>query len=68
MADDEKLIDVIDPILREKASSLELDTMKALGFLALSCLEERRQHRPSMKEVTEEIEYIICVAKVGFDE
>ncbi|XVE69242.1 hypothetical protein DITRI_Ditri09bG0136600 [Diplodiscus trichospermus] len=63
MADEEKLIDVIDPILREKASSLELDTMKALGFLALSCLEERRQHRPSMKEVTEEIEYIICVAK-----
>ncbi|XVF23961.1 hypothetical protein REPUB_Repub13aG0084800 [Reevesia pubescens] len=59
MADEEKLIDVIDPRLREKASPLELDTMKALGFLALNCLEERRQNRPSMKEVTEEIEYII---------
>ncbi|XWS56619.1 hypothetical protein CRYUN_Cryun09bG0101900 [Craigia yunnanensis] len=63
MADEEKLIDVVDPMLKEKASPLELDTMKALGFLALSCLEERRQNRPSMKEVTEEIEYIICIAK-----
>ncbi|XP_022765105.1 wall-associated receptor kinase-like 20 [Durio zibethinus] len=63
MADEEKLIDVIDPMLKEKASALELDTMKALGFLALNCLEERRQNRPSMKEITEEIEYIICIAK-----
>ncbi|MBA0665391.1 hypothetical protein Goklo_005251, partial [Gossypium klotzschianum] len=62
MTDEEKLMDVIDPILKEKASPLEIDTMKALGFLALSCLEERRQSRPSMKEVTEEIEYIICIA------
>ncbi|MBA0750085.1 hypothetical protein Gogos_003947, partial [Gossypium gossypioides] len=62
MTDEEKVMDVIDPILKEKASPLEIDTMKALGFLALSCLEERRQNRPSMKEVTEEIEYIICIA------
>ncbi|KAG4181368.1 hypothetical protein ERO13_A10G222900v2 [Gossypium hirsutum] len=62
MTDEEKLMDVVDPILKEKASPLEIDTMKALGFLALSCLEERRQNRPSMKEVTEEIEYIICIA------
>ncbi|KAE8675462.1 Wall-associated receptor kinase-like 20 [Hibiscus syriacus] len=64
MADEEKIIDVIDPILMEKASPLEIDTMKALGFLAWSCLEERRQNRPSMKEITEEIEYIICIASV----
>ncbi|KAK8671787.1 hypothetical protein V6N13_038372 [Hibiscus sabdariffa] len=62
LADEEKLVDIIDPILIEKASPLEIDTMKALGFLALSCLEERRQNRPSMKEITEEIEYIICIA------
>ncbi|XP_007009294.2 PREDICTED: wall-associated receptor kinase-like 20 [Theobroma cacao] len=62
MADEEKLVDVIDPMLREKSSPIEVDTMKALGFLALNCLEERRQNRPSMKEVTEEIEYIICIA------
>ncbi|KAL4388301.1 hypothetical protein GQ457_09G029840 [Hibiscus cannabinus] len=62
LADKEKLVDIIDPILIEKASLLEIDTMKALGFLALSCLEERRQNRPSMKEITEEIEYIICIA------
>ncbi|KAL6123653.1 hypothetical protein ACLB2K_076172 [Fragaria x ananassa] len=59
---EEKLIDAIDPMLKEGATALELDTMKALGFLALGCLEERRQNRPSMKEVVEEIEYITSIA------
>ncbi|KAL6123659.1 hypothetical protein ACLB2K_076178 [Fragaria x ananassa] len=59
---EEKLIDAIDPMLKEGATVLELDTMKALGFLALGCLEERRQNRPSMKEVVEEIEYITSIA------
>lgn len=62
VVDEEKLADVIDPMLKEGASNLELDTMKALGFLAVGCLEERRQNRPSMKEVAEEIEYIISIA------
>ncbi|PRQ59284.1 putative protein kinase RLK-Pelle-WAK-LRK10L-1 family [Rosa chinensis] len=66
---EEKLMDAIDPMLKEGATALELDTMKALGFLALGCLEERRQNRPSMKEVVEEIEYItsIATAKVNDD-
>lgn len=63
LVEEEKLMDAIDPILKEGASTLEMETMKALGFLAVGCLEERRQNRPSMKEVTEEIEYIISISK-----
>lgn len=62
MVSEERLMDAIDPMLKQGASSLELDTMKALGFLAVGCLEEKRQNRPSMKEVTEEIEYIMTIA------
>ncbi|KAH9614176.1 hypothetical protein KSS87_023862 [Heliosperma pusillum] len=62
LVDEERLMDAIDPELKNGASSIEQDTMKALGFLAIGCLEERRQNRPSMKEVAEEIEYIISIA------
>lgn len=62
MVAEERLMEVIDPMLKQGASSLEVDTMTALGFLAVGCLEERRQNRPSMKEVTEEIEYIMSIA------
>lgn len=62
LVDEERLLDAIDPALKEGASTLEIDTMKALGFLAVGCLEERRQNRPSMKEIAEEIEYIISIA------
>lgn len=62
MVEEEKLMDAIDPMLKNGATSLELETMKALALLALGCLEERRQNRPSMKEVAEEIEYIISIA------
>jgi serine/threonine protein kinase len=60
-ADEERLMDVVDPVMKDGATQLQLDTMKALGFLALGCLEERRQNRPSMKKVAEEIEYIINI-------
>ncbi|XP_024968032.1 wall-associated receptor kinase-like 20 [Cynara cardunculus var. scolymus] len=62
IVEEERLLDAVDPNLKKGASKLELETMKALGFLAVGCLEERRQNRPSMKEVTEEIEYIISIA------
>ncbi|MFS8012821.1 putative protein kinase RLK-Pelle-WAK-LRK10L-1 family [Helianthus anomalus] len=62
VVDEERLLDAVDPNLKKGASKLELETMKALGFLAVGCLEERRQNRPSMKEVTEEIEYILSIA------
>ncbi|XP_071708022.1 wall-associated receptor kinase-like 20 [Rutidosis leptorrhynchoides] len=61
MVNEEKLVDVIDPIIKKDATLLEIDGMKAFGFLAMSCLEERRENRPSMKEVYEEIEYIMGV-------
>uniref|UniRef100_A0A453E9T1 Protein kinase domain-containing protein n=3 Tax=Triticinae TaxID=1648030 RepID=A0A453E9T1_AEGTS len=60
-ADEERLLHVVDPAMKNRATQLELDTMKALGFLALGCLEDRRQNRPSMKEVADEIEYIINI-------
>ncbi|KAI3721229.1 hypothetical protein L2E82_32235 [Cichorium intybus] len=65
MVNKELLVDVIDPVLKKHATSLEIDSMKALGFLAMSCLEERRENRPSMKEVYEEIEYIMSISRVS---
>ena len=53
MVAEEKLMDVIDPVLKNGATTIELETMKAVAFLALGCLEEKRQNRPSMKEVAE---------------
>ncbi|KAJ9180670.1 hypothetical protein P3X46_008884 [Hevea brasiliensis] len=58
---EERLLDAIDPLLKEGASKLELDTMKALGSLAAACLDEKRQNRPSMKEAADAIEYLISV-------
>ncbi|WOL01997.1 hypothetical protein Cni_G10716 [Canna indica] len=63
--EEEKLMATVDGALKEGARQVELDTMKALGFLALGCLEEKRQNRPSMKEVAEEIEYIINILEAG---
>lgn len=62
LVEEERIMDGVDPSLKEGATTLELETMKALGFLAVGCLEERRQNRPSMKEVAQEIEYIISIA------
>ncbi|KAL0451112.1 UNVERIFIED_CONTAM: Wall-associated receptor kinase-like 20 [Sesamum latifolium] len=53
---EERFTTVIDPMLKEGASQVELETMKAIGDLAAACLDERRQNRPSMKEVADEIE------------
>jgi serine/threonine protein kinase len=59
--EEDRLMEVIDPVLKEGASKLELETMKALGSLAAACLHDKRQNRPSMKEVADEIEYIISI-------
>ncbi|KAG8390037.1 hypothetical protein BUALT_Bualt01G0041500 [Buddleja alternifolia] len=61
LVEEDKIMECVDPMLKERASTLKLEMMKALGFLAVGCLEERRQNRPSMKEVVEEIEYIISI-------
>ncbi|CAN4107180.1 unnamed protein product [Withania somnifera] len=59
--DGEKLMDVIDPFIKEGASKMEIETIKAVGNLAAACLDERRQNRPSMKEVADELEYVIGI-------
>lgn len=64
---EERLMEALDPELKEGANEVELETIKALGSLAAACLDERRQNRPSMKHVAEEIEYIISIVdKMGF--
>ncbi|XP_010424819.2 PREDICTED: wall-associated receptor kinase-like 20 [Camelina sativa] len=61
MMDQERLTECIDPLLKKTANKVELQTMLQLGNLASACLNERRQNRPSMKEVADEIEYIINI-------
>ncbi|KAH9672483.1 Wall-associated receptor kinase-like 20 [Citrus sinensis] len=61
----ERLVDAIDPMLKEGASEIELDSMKAFGLLGAACLDERRQNRPSIKEVADEIERIIVTVSSG---
>ncbi|KAI4354556.1 hypothetical protein L6164_003408 [Bauhinia variegata] len=58
-------MDVIDPGLKMGARKLELESMKALGYLATSCLDDRRQNRPPMKDVDDEIEYITNIIVAG---
>ncbi|CAI9779033.1 unnamed protein product [Fraxinus pennsylvanica] len=63
LMEEERIMDVVDPMLTRKGvSNMGFQSMKALAFLAVRCLNEHRQNRPSMKEVAEEIEYIISIA------
>ncbi|KAK3422526.1 hypothetical protein EUGRSUZ_G02974 [Eucalyptus grandis] len=62
MVVEERIMDVVDPMMKEKVSIADMETMKALGFLAMGCLEEWRQNCTSMKEVAKEIEYIMSIA------
>ncbi|XP_021740147.1 wall-associated receptor kinase-like 20 [Chenopodium quinoa] len=61
LADKEKLFDAVDAGLTKQANNLELETMKAFGLLAVACVDEQRKNRPSTREVTEELEYIISI-------
>eukprot|EP01018_Ginkgo_biloba_P021618 Gb_11802 [translate_table: standard] len=67
-SEDGKIMDVVDRKLTANASQVVLDTIKALAFLALGCLQEKRQDRPGMKEVAEEIQYIISIEAAGIVE
>ncbi|OWM81789.1 hypothetical protein CDL15_Pgr007827 [Punica granatum] len=58
---EESLMEAIDPAIKEGATKLEVETMHALAHLASACVDERRQNRPSMKEVAEELQYIISI-------
>ncbi|KAG6595339.1 Wall-associated receptor kinase-like 15, partial [Cucurbita argyrosperma subsp. sororia] len=46
---------------KQRASRVQIEIMKALGSLAAACLDEKRQNRPTMKEVADELANIICV-------
>ncbi|KAJ8747343.1 hypothetical protein K2173_012923 [Erythroxylum novogranatense] len=65
MVHEERVMEVIDPILKENAMSFELESMVAMAYLGLRCVEERRENRPSMKEVVNELEYILSVSMGG---
>ncbi|CAI9772980.1 unnamed protein product [Fraxinus pennsylvanica] len=69
LVEEERIMDVVDPMLtRTGVSNMGFQSIKALGFLAVRCLNEHTQNRPSMKEVAEEIEYIISVATIDVTE
>ncbi|KAL9247433.1 hypothetical protein vseg_020865 [Gypsophila vaccaria] len=65
LADKERLLDAVDPGLTKTASNLEIETMKAVGLLALACVDEHKHNRPSMRDVADELEYIISIIGKG---
>ncbi|XP_022966578.1 wall-associated receptor kinase-like 20 [Cucurbita maxima] len=58
---EDRLMEVVDPVIKQRASRVQIEIMKALGSLAAACLDEKRQNRPTMKEVADELANIICV-------
>lgn len=65
MSEEGRMMDVVDPRLKENASRAVVEGMKAVALLAMSCLQERRQERPTMKEVTEDLRYIMSIETSG---
>lgn len=61
MIKERRFVEIVDGRMKEGATKMEMETMEGLGVLAVACLEEQRQKRPSMKEVADEIEYLINV-------
>ncbi|KAK9669260.1 hypothetical protein RND81_13G119900 [Saponaria officinalis] len=59
MANQDMLMDAIDPFLKDRANKVELESMKAIGSIAMACLEDQRHNRPSTREIAEEIEYML---------
>ncbi|XP_024028185.1 wall-associated receptor kinase-like 20 [Morus notabilis] len=62
MMKEERLMEAVDPALKDGSSKLETEAMKGLGLLASACLSDQRQNRPSMKEVADEIEYLFSIS------
>lgn len=56
-----KTMEIVDPGLLADSSPLVVDSIKAFACLALGCLQEKSRDRPSMKEVAEELQYIIAL-------
>jgi len=62
-----KLLELIDPELIATAAPKIVDTMIGVTLLALNCLEDNRVSRPTMKEVVEELLFIISVEETESD-
>jgi serine/threonine protein kinase len=62
-----KLLELIDPELIATAAPKIVDTMIGVTLLALNCLEDNRVNRPTMKEVVEELLFIISVEETESD-
>ncbi|CAK9225269.1 unnamed protein product [Sphagnum troendelagicum] len=62
-----KLLELIDPELIATAAPKIVDTMIGVTLLALNCLEDKRVNRPTMKEVVEELLFIISVEETESD-
>lgn len=41
LVEEEQLVEALDPTMMQNVTQVETDTMQALGFLAMSCLEEK---------------------------
>lgn len=63
-----KIMEAVDPLLIADSSQVVLDTTKAFTCLALGCLQEKRQDRPTMKEVAEELNYIINISQSSVEQ
>ncbi|KAK9668738.1 hypothetical protein RND81_13G082600 [Saponaria officinalis] len=59
LANQDMLMDAIDPFLKDRANKVELESMKAIGSMAMACMEDQRHNRPSMRDIAEEIEYML---------
>ncbi|KAL2893937.1 Wall-associated receptor kinase-like 20 [Bienertia sinuspersici] len=60
----EKLMDAVDPVLKKGSSKSVLETMKTLGNLAITCLDDERHNRPSIREVTKDIDYMLHIIEI----
>lgn len=61
MGNIQTLMDAVDPFLKEGATKLELETIEAIAILGIKCVGDHRKDRPSIREVTEEIEYMLHI-------
>lgn len=62
-----RLMDAVDPVIKEGTSEHKLETMKALGFLARSCFNDQRRNQPSTKEVANKIKSRIAFLLISTD-
>ncbi|XP_019059190.1 PREDICTED: LOW QUALITY PROTEIN: wall-associated receptor kinase-like 15 [Tarenaya hassleriana] len=63
---EERLPEVIDPVIGKRATAEEMESMRDLGFLAERCLKETRHDRPTMQAVAKELETLMHAVACEF--